>query len=170
MFKINKPIRTINNELVVPILVEGRLVHVLDMNKHQKILDLSDFDFEPKKKTPRKQTLVIVKPSEGSVDDDSLFNPNEGGYLGGVYEEKPLVVQPANPVPTPSPTPAINTDPIEIPTGNSIPQNTPTILPDGKPQFIAANRTLRIRMAGKSIISFQPKIDTKIADDFYGGF
>jgi hypothetical protein len=170
VFKINRPIRTIHNELVIPILVEGRLVHVLDMNKHQKILDLADFDFEPKKKTSRKQTLVIVKPSDGPIDENSLFEPNSGGYLGGIYEEKPLVVQPATSIPTPTPTPEINTTPIEIKVDDTIPQNTPTILPDGKPQFIVANRILRIRMSGKAVRSFEPKLDTKLANDFYGGF
>lgn len=171
MFKINKPTRTIHGEFVVPFLVEGRLVHVLDKNKNQKTIDLSEFDFEPKKKTPKKQTLVIVKPSQTSyTKEEPLFHPQESGYMGGEYAEKDIVIQPPTTIPEPTPTPIINETPIEIKVDETIPQDTPIIYPDSKPNFINVSRLLIIRLSGKAVSIFEPKIDTKIADDFYGGF
>lgn len=165
MFKINKPTRTIHGEFVVPFLVEGRLVYVLDKDKNQKIIDLSEFDFEPKAKVPKKQTLVIVKQSSIPIEEP-LFNPQAGGYLG---EEKEIIVQPPTIIPEPIPVPIINEIPIEIKTDDVIPQDIPTIYPDSKPNFISVSKLLIIKLLGKAIYSFEPKIDTKIADDFYGG-
>ncbi len=113
MFKLNKPTRTIKGELVVPFLVEGRLVHVIDMNKTQKIVDLSDFDFEKKEKSI-KPNIIMVKGTSIINDDEPLFDPQEGGYLGGVYEEKPLVVKPPTTIIAAVETPTINEIPIEI--------------------------------------------------------
>ncbi len=113
MFKLNKPTRTIKGEFVVPFLVEGRLVHVIDKDRNQRIVDLSDFDFEEKKKQI-KSSIVTIKGMPIINVDEPLFDPQEGGYLGGIYEEKPLTVKPPTAIIAVVETPAINEIPIEI--------------------------------------------------------
>ena len=176
MFKLNRPIRTTKGELVIPIFVEGRLVHAIDRDKKQRMFDLSDFNFESKKNPkPKKQDYIMVKESvyiEDEIEEERIFNQNESGYLGGeLYEEKPIVVQPSNPIPTPTPTPEINEEPIELETQDKIIEDTPAIIKDDKPKFFYSPKLPRIKTRGKSLYAFEKAVPTIIeADDFYGGW
>lgn len=147
MFKLNQPIRTIKGELVVPFLVEGRLVHVIDMNKVQKIVDLSDFDFESKKKVTTSNVLMVKGTPPPALE--TLFDPQAGGYLGGAYEEKPIIVNP--PIPAIIKViaePVINPIPIEIKA------EAGTIFTVKQSVFTHYDDTRIITVLGKAITSY----------------
>lgn len=148
MFKINQPTRTSKGEYVIPFLVEGRLVHVIDKDKNQKIIDLSDFNFESKKK-PINSDLLIVKGTTSTAYENPLFNPQEGGYLGGAtYEEKTIITNPPTFIPTIIEVPVINTTPIEIKAEAGV------IYTINKSIFTYFNESLLIEIVGKAITLF----------------
>ena len=116
MFKLNRQIKTKSGQTVVPFLVNGRDVHAFDKDKKVVYLTLDDFDFEKKKTKPRINTskVVVVKGTPVERIDDPLFDPNESGGLGGVYEETTTVTPPPTPTTEPEQTTEINEEPIEI--------------------------------------------------------
>lgn len=121
MFKLNRQTKTKSGEVVIPFMVSGRDISAFDKNKQVKYFTLDDFDFEKKVSSKRidPKNVVMVKgtPIE-RVEEEPLFNPNESGGLGGVYEEKPLVVAPPTIVTTPEETkPIID---IEVKTDDEI--------------------------------------------------
>jgi len=93
VFKLNKPTKTKSGETVVPFLVNGNDISVFDRNKRVKVLSLDDFDFKKNKSSKRidSSKVVVVKGSSSKQTEESLFNPNESGGLGGIYEETATV-------------------------------------------------------------------------------
>lgn len=114
MFKLNKPVKTNSGETVVPFLVNGTDVSVFDRNKQVKVLDLKDFDFKKKQSTKRidPRNVVVVKGTSVQEPQETIFEPNESGGLGGVYEETPHVESGPTVVTQPEPTaPIIEVEP-----------------------------------------------------------
>jgi len=107
VFKLNRPTKTKSGETVVPFLVEGRMVSAFDRSKKVQHFNLDDFEFGKTKKTKRidPKNVVIVKgtPIE-RVEEEPLFNPNESGGLGGIYEETATVVAEPTTITEPEPT------------------------------------------------------------------
>ena len=87
MFKLNTPIKTTNNETVIPILVDGTTVYVIDKNKKQKILNISELRIVEKNKKEHVGDIKVIQPKK--IENNSSLNKInvEGSYFGGVYEE-----------------------------------------------------------------------------------
>lgn len=104
---MNRPTRTKSGERVTPYLIEGRMVYAFDKNKIARSFDLSEFEVNKRIVKKKYRPVLMVKGSAPQPIDDNIFNPNESGGLGGLYEETPTVVAPPTVVTQPEPEPII---------------------------------------------------------------
>lgn len=166
MLKLNQPIKTIKGETVVPFLVEGLSVHVVDKNKNQKIMDLSEFDLETKKVNKKNTNTIIVKQSENStvemIEEEIVTEPVI------IPEPIPIVIPEPVIIPEPIIDPIVIPDPVVIPEPITIPVVEPIITPviERNSFRFVGNNLLKIN--DKTTSSLYLKADTSVADDFYG--
>jgi len=160
MFKLNRTTRTKSGERVVPYLIEGRMVHCFDKNKQSKSFDLSEFEVNKHKATKKKYNpVIIVKGSAPTPIEENLFNPNEGGGMGGIYEEKPLVVKPPTVTTKPEPDPIIPEDIVVDGSDEFYEENViPNEVAVDTPTYIITEDSTT-ELSGAAAISFVPKGD-----------
>lgn len=88
MFRLNKITKTNTGREVMPYAVTGDVVSCFDVLGRTVYVNLTEFKIK-KRKTTNKDLVTVVGYTPPPVADDTLFNANAGGFMGGIYEEKP---------------------------------------------------------------------------------
>lgn len=172
MFKLNRTTRTKSGERVTPYLIEGRLVYAFDKNKVAKTFALEEFEINQKPTHKKLKPVIMVKGTAPLPIEDNLFNPNEGGGLGGIYEETPIVVKPPTPITTPEPDPIIpETLDIEIVadgegiiSGKARTGFVPNVAPDEIPTYIYSEEDDVKVLSGAALSAYEANLDLPTRD------
>jgi len=166
MIRLNRRIKLKTGEIVTPYLIDGDVVSCFDRKGNTLYKELKDFLFNTKIKK-RKSNILVVSGYSPIVKEESLFETNISGGLGGAYEERKQAVKiiPKETVPEA----AKEITEVESSTMDEIPiEPSSGIKQDTIPEIDIENKT---KTSGNGDSTFEiKKNDEDLYDDLYGDF
>ena len=166
MIRLNRRVKIKTGEILTPYLIDDDIVSCFDRKGNTLYKELKDFSSSTSIKK-KKSNVVIVSGYSPEIEDETLFETNVSGGLGGAYEERKQSVKIVPKKTTPEEPKKIVE--VESSTMDEIPiEPSSGIKQVPIPEINIENKT---KTSGNGDSTFEiKKNDEDLYDDLYGDF